>query len=292
MSRLTKIMFVFLYSLFGVLTIVSLLNKEAKYVFMLILPIAALTFVLYSFRNLIQYKQSLDTIKKELKSIKRKEKKIKKKISAKKKSYQTLTNDINRQKKEQRKLEIRLKQLQQQLDKIQPEKDKNNQLHVIESKIITKKKELEYTKKQLNTYKHSLNKIHYLLVQDELRKVDKMTGRQFELYLSKILILNGYQTKVTKASGDQGVDIIAKKNNHSYAIQVKRYKYPVSNHAVQEVFSGKQYYGLQHAVVATNNTFTKSAKELAEKTHVALMDRQQIEQLIENAININPNMFL
>lgn len=43
----------------------------------------------------------------------------------------------------------------------------------------------------------------------------------------------GFIAKVTKESGDQGVDIIAERNSKIYAIQTKRYSSPEGNKAIQ-----------------------------------------------------------
>lgn len=91
-------------------------------------------------------------------------------------------------------------------------------------------------------------------------------GHQYEYQCAKMLRQNGFhKVRVTKGSGDQGIDIIAHKDEKKYGIQCKYYSSPIGNHAVQEAFSGAKYYNCDLAVVMTNNTFTKSAKELAKK---------------------------
>ena len=90
-----------------------------------------------------------------------------------------------------------------------------------------------------------------------------MDGYQFEEQCAIILKRKHFsKIEVTKSSGDQGVDIIAYKHRKKYGIQCKYYTYPVGNKAVQEAYAGSKFYGCDVAVVMTNNTFTKSAKEL------------------------------
>lgn len=115
---------------------------------------------------------------------------------------------------------------------------------------------------------------------------DNMTGKEFEVFCCKLLIKNGYKNvRLTKGSGDQGVDIVATKEFVKYAIQCKCYNRPVGNKAVQEVYSGKYFYNCHVAVVITNQTFTSSAKELAQKNNVLLWDRNILNYLIDNAPN-------
>ena len=99
-----------------------------------------------------------------------------------------------------------------------------------------------------------------------------MDGYQFEHSCAKILRSKGYSgVTVTKASGDQGVDIIAHKAGHKYAVQCKYYSKPVGNSAVQQVYAGAAFYGCDSCIVMTNNTFTSQAEKLASRTGVILM---------------------
>lgn len=104
------------------------------------------------------------------------------------------------------------------------------------------------------------------------QKPSEMSGIEYEHYVAKYLKSMGYRDiQVTKASGDYGVDITAKKGFHSYAIQCKLYNNPVGVSAIQQVYSGMKYYNCDKAVVVTNNSFTKSAVELAKSNGVKLM---------------------
>ncbi|MGN1480935.1 restriction endonuclease [Porcipelethomonas sp.] len=103
--------------------------------------------------------------------------------------------------------------------------------------------------------------------------VDLMSGVEFEEFLVRLFTSMGFGSFSTKTTGDQGIDVIADKNGVKYGIQAKCYSGTVGNSAVQEAFSGKVFYNLDKVIVVTNNTFTKSAVELATKTNVILWDR-------------------
>lgn len=107
----------------------------------------------------------------------------------------------------------------------------------------------------------------------------KMNGLRFEDYCADILRRNGYKhVQVTRSSGDQGVDVLASRKGKKYAVQCKYYSGAVGNKAVQEVMAGQVYYNCDAAIVMTNSTFTKSAKELAEKAGVELWDRIKVKK--------------
>lgn len=107
----------------------------------------------------------------------------------------------------------------------------------------------------------------------------EMDGIEYEHYCANILNNLGWETHVLKASGDQGVDIIATKENRKYAIQCKRYSKPVGNKAIQEVIAGKIFYNIDSAIVVSNSYFTKSAQQLASATGVILLHHEQLFHL-------------
>lgn len=111
---------------------------------------------------------------------------------------------------------------------------------------------------------------------------DSMTGLEFENFCTILLKYNGFSEVVqTPGSSDQGIDIIAYKDDIKYGIQCKCYSSDVGNSAVQEVLSGKTYYECHVGVVLTNRDFTNSAKELAKKSGIILWNRKKLLKLIE-----------
>ena len=103
---------------------------------------------------------------------------------------------------------------------------------------------------------------------------------EFEDYCAGILERAGWKVSTTKASGDQGADVIAKMNGLTVVVQCKQYTQPVGNAAVQEAYAAKAHYGAHDAVVVTNATYTKSATELAESTGVLLLHQDDLAELI------------
>ena len=95
----------------------------------------------------------------------------------------------------------------------------------------------------------------------QLADIDSMNGIDFEKYVAKLLEHKGFQVRVTKASGDLGVDVIAEKSPIKYSVQVKRQSDPVSRRAVSDAVAGKMHYNCNTAMVVTNAYFTPGAKE-------------------------------
>ncbi len=110
--------------------------------------------------------------------------------------------------------------------------------------------------------------------------VDIMGGLEFEEFLGVLFSNMGYETKVTKATGDQGIDLIASKTRYKIGVQAKRYSGSVGNSAIQEAYAGKKYYQLDKIIVVTNSFFTDSAIQLAEANDVILWDRSILKEKI------------
>lgn len=102
---------------------------------------------------------------------------------------------------------------------------------------------------------------------------DDLSGGEFETRIASILNQHGFLDVVgTPATGDQGADLIAKTNGKTIVIQAKRYQGVVGNKAVQEVVAALHFYGGNEGWVITNSTFSSSAKELAQRSGVMLID--------------------
>lgn len=127
------------------------------------------------------------------------------------------------------------------------------------------------------TINEELDKIE--ISQSVNSNVDQMSGIDYEHYCKGLLEKAGWDVTISKATGDQGVDLVASMDNIRVCIQCKRYSQPVGNKAVQEVVAGKQFYRGTHAAVVSNASFTPSAISLANSTNVLLMSHVELADL-------------
>ncbi len=65
--------------------------------------------------------------------------------------------------------------------------------------------------------------------------IDKMDGRQFELYLGHLFKSHGFDSQVTRSAGDYGADLVISKSGKKIVVQAKLYSKNVGISAVQEV---------------------------------------------------------
>lgn len=122
--------------------------------------------------------------------------------------------------------------------------------------------------------------------------VDNLNWLDFECFLERLFKSMGYKVVLTKATGDQGADLIIEKFKDRIAVQAKLYfiGYNVGNSAVQQAISASYYYKCNRRMVVTNAYFTKSAKELAKRSDVILVDRDLLEYWLKNVQQINGNI--
>ncbi|MBP5399184.1 MAG: restriction endonuclease [Alphaproteobacteria bacterium] len=114
---------------------------------------------------------------------------------------------------------------------------------------------------------------------DEVSFSSNISPYDFEKQCAQILNKCGWSARTTQKSLDQGIDVIAEKNGSSIAIQCKLYSQPVGNKAVQEANSGKSFYKTDYAAVVTNNTYTSSARQLAQNCGVFLLSYEDLADL-------------
>ena len=125
---------------------------------------------------------------------------------------------------------------------------------------------------------------HRYRLESTMAEIDRMTGIEFERFLAKLFRRQGYRTThVGSRGGDFGADLIVQKNKLKIAVQAKNYDTSrVGNDAVQQAVAGASFYNCKAAIVVTNSTFTKAARQQAAGSNlpVSLWDRTVLHRAI------------
>lgn len=108
---------------------------------------------------------------------------------------------------------------------------------------------------------------------------DKMSPVDFELFCAEQLKQSGWDAQITKASRDQGVDVIAEKNGLRIVLQCKLYTRPVGNKAVQEAAAAKAHEKADYGIVVTNSGYTSAAEQLASTNDILLLHYRDLTKL-------------
>lgn len=118
-------------------------------------------------------------------------------------------------------------------------------------------------------------------------RLQQLTGNEFEHFIADMWERQGMDTKVTAASGDRGIDIVAEKSvpyPEKTLIQTKRYSEgtAVTSEEIQQYHSTRdQRENVDKVIVVTTSRFTEPALELAHDLNVKCIDRGDLAELIQ-----------
>ena len=104
----------------------------------------------------------------------------------------------------------------------------------------------------------------------------RMTPTDYELHCALLLRSVGWDAQTTKASGDQGTDVIAHRSGVTLVLQCKLYSRPVGNDAVQEISAARLHQQADHAAVVSNAAYTAAAQQLARTNGVFLLHHEEL----------------
>lgn len=117
-------------------------------------------------------------------------------------------------------------------------------------------------------------------------------GYDYEDECENALCDKGYEVQHKGQTGDFGVDLIAEKDGMEIAIQCKTWDAPAGVDAVQEVYAGGRYYGMEHFAVISRTGYTAMAIDMASVLGVYLCDDvnkfDYKDDINENARNMLP----
>jgi HJR/Mrr/RecB family endonuclease len=122
----------------------------------------------------------------------------------------------------------------------------------------------------------------------DIYSIDSMSGEQFEQRLAALFRAFGYSVSTTRATGDFGADLVLERDGTRTVVQAKRWDSCVGIEAVYEVVGAKAHYGAGEAVVVTNFLFTPAAVEAADDNGVALIERDELVQMLASQAAVSP----
>ena len=124
-------------------------------------------------------------------------------------------------------------------------------------------------------------------IKESMLDIDKMKGVQFENWLKKLFINQGFQVELTSSTADFGVDLILTSDTGKRtAVQAKRYdsKSKISNGDVLKLESGARYHNCERSIFVTTAYYSGHAKEAGQKLSVELWDRNKLISVAETTM--------
>ena len=127
--------------------------------------------------------------------------------------------------------------------------------------------------------------VHLETLEEDMEKIEPIG---FEHFVADLFKARGYQTKVTAAKKDFGGDVLAKKGDKFFVIQVKHREkgdWSVSNDAVQQAVAAMPVYKANASMVVTNGIFTGHACKQADFCNTYLIDGAALKEMIRDVID-------
>lgn len=108
-----------------------------------------------------------------------------------------------------------------------------------------------------------------------------MSGHRFEKEIAQLFSKSGYATKVTKGSGDGGVDIILEKNRVIYLVQCKNHKKPVAPATVRDLYGAMSHEGVTNGILVSTMGFTQGVYTFVRGKNIELVSLEDILKMAE-----------
>jgi hypothetical protein len=122
-----------------------------------------------------------------------------------------------------------------------------------------------------------------------LRKAhwQQMHTKALTKFLQQVFEEHGYTVEPTGKKGQVGIDLVVVREGTRIAVQVKGAQVEtVDQQVVQQTQAGQGMHRCQRSVLITNAQFMPSARQLAGKLGVRLIDAGEMPELIEGRISV------
>jgi hypothetical protein len=102
---------------------------------------------------------------------------------------------------------------------------------------------------------------------------------QFEYEVAMLFKNHGFDVKVTKGSGDQGIDIKLFKNGKRGAVQCKRYTSKVGPSTARDLYGAMMHGKYEFGFIVCPSSFSESTFEFTKKKPITLIGLKRIIEM-------------
>ena len=142
------------------------------------------------------------------------------------------------------------------------------------SEWLTKRNPL-YRKSK--SYKEALENYY----QTKVRYWMSLKGLGLEYIIGDLYRKLGYKIEHTSRTGDEGVDLILKKDNIATIVQCKGYKNQVGPSVVRELYGTLKSCGVGNAILVCPAGFTRGAKATAVGKNIQLISSHELIAMVK-----------
>jgi len=109
-----------------------------------------------------------------------------------------------------------------------------------------------------------------------LSKLQSMDPIEFEKYVGALFARRGFRVEDTRASADEGIDLIVRRGRRMAVVQCKRYQGSVGQPVVRDLYGVLLHTGADEAYLVTTGSVTRAAQHWAEGKPIHLVDQHRL----------------
>ena len=108
-----------------------------------------------------------------------------------------------------------------------------------------------------------------------------MSGSEFEQELGTLYRHLGYRVETTPISGDQGIDLVLRKNGQTTVVQCKSHQKPVGPAVARELYGSMVASRADNAILACTGGFTRGVEQFVRGKPITLISASELATLAE-----------
>ena len=114
-------------------------------------------------------------------------------------------------------------------------------------------------------------------------------GREFEWELATLYRYLGYDVEATPATGDQGIDLVLRKDGKTTIVQCKSHKSPVGPAVARELLGSMVAFRADDAILACTGGFTRGVKDFVRGKPITLISATELARMGSNVEGAGQN---
>ncbi|MEN6426693.1 MAG: restriction endonuclease [Phycisphaerales bacterium] len=108
-----------------------------------------------------------------------------------------------------------------------------------------------------------------------------LSGREFESEMDRLYKADGYSVETTPVTGDEGADLLLRRDGELIVVQCKRQDKPVGSHIVRDLFGTMYHFHASRAFLDATGGFTEAVRQYVRGKPIELHDLDYILSLQE-----------
>lgn len=112
----------------------------------------------------------------------------------------------------------------------------------------------------------------YFRKMDSLEQLRQLDPLAFERYVARLFENMGYEAQTTRRIGDQGVDLVLRKEGRVSIAQCKRYDGSVGASVMRDLYGAMVHNRAREAFLVTTGTITMPARQWAANKPIHMID--------------------